>query len=1525
VVGTAAVALILACAGCVILATALGATLSSRNVATEQAAGQATLEAPLPERSPTQQTAARPQAQPAKGTPLPTMEPPTPLPVEDGQTSPLTDTTALEETVQITASRPATLPLEAGSPPITTGEGTAAVTVQPVDLSGPAGALELTPTMQLTLSSVIFIENVGQFPDHLRFQVRGAAGGGIWLAPDAIWLTLLASQPEEDPTGTQRGVRIRLGFVGANPSPQILPLDRLDTRASYLRGDDPAYWPMDVPVWGGVRYQDLYPGVDLELTSRGGDYVQRLVVHPGADLGPIRLRVEGVEDLALEPLPATAEPPDDDPSAPDPQSAVNALPPAGGSFYLRLTTALGDLSLPLLEVVSADGSPLPPLGQPSLETLDGSHVVKAPFLQRAEPRNLPETQRILPSSLPADDSIHLLYSALLGRGGNDTSRAVAVDATGSAYVAGETYFPAFPAEPGAFDAATGGDYDAVVVKINAAGSELAYVTFLGGRGDETGYALAVDAVGNAYLAGATTSTDLPVTAGAFDREPHDALDGFVARINALGGGLDYGTYLGGDAEDWIAAIAVDAAGNAYVTGATHSTNFPATVGAFDVDPNGGLDAFAAEIDGAGKGLVYSTLLGGTGDDRGTAIAVDAAGDAYVAGATDSAALVTTGAFDVKANGGSDAFALKVSATGTALAYATLLGGAGDDDALAIAVDAAGRAYVAGATQSPDFPTTPWAFDTTWAGGRDAFVTRLDPSGSRLEYATFLGGDGDDWGQAIVVDEFGYACLAGTAASFTLPDTIGAFDTGHNGGQDAFVVRIDELGTGLSYATFLGGDGDDQGRTIAIDAMGSLYVAGTSDSAGFALPPGGQNVADQGYVQARLPHVADAFVTKLLAGVPFLDLPVAYDNFDRAAQGNVGDRGPGRVNSWFDHNTPNHATNRRLTRWDGTTARFTAASPSRIGESWYDGHGGIDFRWDVWDEPIFAAAPGRVIDTVTTCRLGDTSCGNYFGNRVWIDHGNGYATVYAHLKTVAVTVDTVIVDPAAQPLGIMGNTGRSLGTHLHFGLYYDWNGDGQWTRNEVVDPYGWMGTGADPWDGPSRYLWKEPLWSRQLVGSSAATLVSPSGLLTVTIPAGAFASPTPVELWDVPPTASPGAGWYATGEAFRLTAGTPGATLDPARPILVSLSYRSQDLLHLDPGQLTLYRWDGGDHDWEALSTEANRQHHQVVAQVETLGRFDLHAPLLCPADGQEPDDQFGAAQFIAADGVPIRRLFDVRADVDWFRIEAERGKLYAVQTSHLAAGVSTILKLYDPDSLAPLASARPGADGTAHLQWRAPGDGSYLVQVSQGAGGTVGCQAGYALSIRQMYPPGRVTVGGPAAGKIETTYTFTASVGPAAADLPVTYVWQIGARPPVTHTSGLSDSLTFRWTTAGDQVITVTAQNVAGVVTAAHTVALYPPLVARFSASPTSGQAPLRVSFTNTSDGTYTASSWDFGDGKTSTSQNPAHTYQAAGTYTVTLTVSNLAGSDVLTRTAYVEVAPASVPRSSLGYHVFLPLVRKSR
>ncbi len=399
----------------------------------------------------------------------------------------------------------------------------------------------------------------------------------------------------------------------------------------------------------------------------------------------------------------------------------------------------------------------------------------------------------------------LSYATYLGGSSSDVGHGIAVDGTGNVYVAGETLSSNFPTTPGAYDTTINGvtdpngPADTFVEKLNATGAMLIYSTYLGGSSYESGNEdMAVDVTGNVYVTGATRSSDFPVTPGAYDTTINDSNgsgDAFVAKLDSSGSFLIYATYLGGDREDYGYGIAVDTTGNAIVTGETRSSDFPVTPGAYDTtfisngDPYNG-DAFVAKFNASGSLLSYATYLGGSSSDIGIDIEVDAAGNTYVSGITRSSDFpATSGAYDTTFNGGGwDGFVVKLNTSGSLISFGTYIGGSNSDGGH-IAVDAAGNVYVGGGTDSLDFPTTTGAYDTTFNGVADAFVAKLNHSGSLLIYATYLGGSNFDGIGAINMDAAGNVYVTGWTNSLDFPPTAGAYDTTYNGGRDVFVVKL----------------------------------------------------------------------------------------------------------------------------------------------------------------------------------------------------------------------------------------------------------------------------------------------------------------------------------------------------------------------------------------------------------------------------------------------------------------------------------------------------------------------------------------------------------------------------------------------------------------------------------------------------------------------------------------------------------------------------------------------------------------
>lgn len=630
---------------------------------------------------------------------------------------------------------------------------------------------------------------------------------------------------------------VDLTLVGADPAAAVTATYPLPGVVNYLRGRDPGGWRTGIPTFATLTAHGVYPGVDLvRHTSPGGGLADDLLLAPGADPRAVGLRVDGARALSLDPsgdvridadgATVIARAPRAEQTAGGARRPVSVRYRLDGDRDLALDVGPHDATAPLrIEPALVVADTPDPLDDPfGSRRFDQAAAIAVDPAGNAYIAGTTASSNFPTTSGAAQTAFHgstdafvsklnptgtaLVYSTYLGGSGFDQAAGIAVDGAGDAYVAGATDSPDFPTTAHAVQPASHGDSDAFVARLNAAGTSLLYSTYLGGDAADAAEAIAVDPTGSACVTGFTRSATFPVTAGAFQTHPGGGDDGFVTRLNPDGTALEYSTYLGGSDLDQPTAIAVDRTGSAYVTGSTSSPDFPVTAGAVERVSHGGGDAFVSKLTPAGSALVYSTFLGGRGDDQASGIAVDAAGDAYVTGQTGSPDFpVTRGAFQtVNHGGGHDAFVTRLGPTGRALLFSTCIGGTGFDLGLAIAVDPSGSALVTGTTSSYDFPVTSNAVQPHSAkGGDDAFVLRVDPTGTALLYSTYLGGGGPDRGNGLAVDPSGIAYVAGVTGSADFPTTQNALQTSaSSGGDDAFVTRIDTVSSALRYSTYLGG-------------------------------------------------------------------------------------------------------------------------------------------------------------------------------------------------------------------------------------------------------------------------------------------------------------------------------------------------------------------------------------------------------------------------------------------------------------------------------------------------------------------------------------------------------------------------------------------------------------------------------------------------------------------------------------------------------------------------------------------------
>jgi hypothetical protein len=649
---------------------------------------------------------------------------------------------------------------------------------------------------------------------------------------------------------------LRMRLQGANASTEISGLDDLPTRSSYFMGNDRTRWKTGVRTYARVQYKEVYPGIDLIFYGNQQKLEYDFVVKPGSDPQCIALSVEGASDVRI-----------------------------GQNGDLHLKTIAGDVEFKKPVVYQEYGS--------SRQEIAAGYRLENDSIVKFALGEFNHSQPLIVD--PAVD-----YSTYLGGSGDDSGWGIAVDANGNTFVAGNTMSTDFPTTSDAINptpqapTSNGAIY---VAEIDPTGTSLLYSTYISGNGGETATELALDSANppNVFITGVTYSSNFPTTANAYlaNFTPSSGGTAFVTKFNPAItglGALEYSTYLGGSSSDFSDDIVVDAAGNMYVTGTTSSTNFPVTAGAFQSAnrSTSGSNAFVTRLDPTKSGvasLIYSTYLGGSGNDAGIAIAVDSAANAYVAtSATSSDYPTTATAFmqtppvnPIPYYAGA-VTRLDTSLTGSAsLIYSSYLGGTIEDGVDDIVLGPNNLAYTTGWTYSSDFPVTVGAYRTTPPSNignqYTATLTVFDTSQSgtnSLIYSTFLGGNSiggccGEEGIGMAVDSGGNAYVTGETSSSSFPVTQGAFQTAMNGTcGNAFISELMPLGNGaadLVYSTFYGGSGParcntwDYGYNIALDSANSAYVTGTTYSTDLPVVPSNA-------FQTSLSGPSDAFVAKL---------------------------------------------------------------------------------------------------------------------------------------------------------------------------------------------------------------------------------------------------------------------------------------------------------------------------------------------------------------------------------------------------------------------------------------------------------------------------------------------------------------------------------------------------------------------------------------------------------------------------------------------------------------------------------------
>ena len=591
-------------------------------------------------------------------------------------------------------------------------------------------------------------------------------------------------------------------LLGAQPLPRLSGEGALASFTRYY-GCERGASAVEVPHYAGIRYHEIYPGVDLLWHSREARLEYEFRLAAGADPTLLQIGFAGGNDIAID-----------------------------GNGDLVVTGSSGELRYRRPE---------------AWQEIEGRRVaVEAGFLLQSGVISFEVGSYDTARPLRIDPVLE--FSTYLGASGFDTAYAVGRDSAGNVYTTGETASFDFPGSGGGVGMRS--NRAVFVTKLSANGSQVLFTTILASTGNDSGRGLALDGAGNIWITGIAGASNFPTTTNALNRASNGGQDAFVAKLDSSGR-LSYATYLGGSGTDAAMGIAVDTSG-IYVTGYTASTNFPVTPGVPQGTFQGGFyDVFLLKLDPTGTTLAYSTYLGGTGSDTAAAISVDAKGDACIAGQTTSPSLPTHNAIQSSYGGNGDILLSCLNPGGTAWNFLTYLGGSGPDMANAIALDTAGNIYLTGATYSPNFPVSSNAYQTTSRGGYDAFAMKLNATGTAIVFSTLLGGTASDAGTAIAVASSGTIWIVGYTASADFPTTVLPKFGGY---FDGFVAQLSSDGASVALASYLGGSGEDRCLAVALSAAGEPIIVGMTGSIDFPTT--------SGVVQSAPPAPYNAFVSLL---------------------------------------------------------------------------------------------------------------------------------------------------------------------------------------------------------------------------------------------------------------------------------------------------------------------------------------------------------------------------------------------------------------------------------------------------------------------------------------------------------------------------------------------------------------------------------------------------------------------------------------------------------------------------------------
>jgi hypothetical protein len=694
---------------------------------------------------------------------------------------------------------------------------------------------------RLGILQIPFIKNESQIKNSRVKYYANTFAGTVFVTDDGITYSLRGKSMEHV------GASLAAPFVGARVRPEyraenkdkevvkgwvikerllnarkikVVGIAKAETKVSYFKGKDQSTWKSNIPTYQEVGLGEVYDHIKLSLKAYGKNIEKLFIVEKGGKPDDIMIKVEGAKGVWIN---------------------------EEGEFEIKTGIGTVKMTRPLA-YQEIDGKRV---------EVEVNYALRDPGSTLNYGFNVKDYNKDYPLIIDP-----LIASTFVGGGDSERADGLAIDSSGNVFIAGGTDSSNYPTISGAYDRSHNGNSDVFVSRLDKTLTTLLTSTFIGGSGDEWANGLAIDSSGNVFIAGTTDSSDYPTTPGAYDTL-YDVNDvsgnAFVSKLNNTLTTLIASTFIGGVYNDYAADLKIDESGNVFVVGGTKSSaDFPTTPGAYDRSYNGGYsDAFVSKLNNTLTTLMASTFIGGSDyDGENYALAIDTSGNVFIACGTRSSDFPTTlGAYDTSYNGGyADVFVSKLNNTLTTLMASTFVGGSGfETDSCNLAIDPSGNVFVAGDTDSSDYPTTSGAYDRSYNDNGDIFVSKLNNSLTTLMASTFIGGEQSDGSGHLAMDTSGNVFIAGWTSSTNFPTTSGAYDTSYNGNGDGFVSKLNNTLATLMASTFIGGSDYEWIGSLAIDSSGNVFVAGNTDSSDYPTTSLAYDTSNDN---------GDAFVSKL---------------------------------------------------------------------------------------------------------------------------------------------------------------------------------------------------------------------------------------------------------------------------------------------------------------------------------------------------------------------------------------------------------------------------------------------------------------------------------------------------------------------------------------------------------------------------------------------------------------------------------------------------------------------------------------